>query len=98
MYTYKRFDFSSGSFIPNWSETKLDGESLRVLFGLICLTFGREDLDTQSASGGTIHSMHTPTSIHPFLSSRRLQDLNAIDAVENISTCTGTTMVGEMIK
>ena len=54
-------------------------------------------MDTQSTSGGGV-SMHTPTFAHPFLSSKRLQELNAIDAVEYISTCTGTTMVGELNK
>jgi hypothetical protein len=64
---------------------------------LICLTFGREDVDSQTASIGGI-TTNTPTYSHSFISSKRLQDFNAIDAVENISTCTGTTMGGELNK
>jgi hypothetical protein len=84
-----------GDLIDNWNETKLDHDSLRVSFGLICLTFGREDVDSQSASIGGM-TAHTPILNHPFLSTKRLQELNAIDAVENISTCTGTTLAGEL--
>jgi hypothetical protein len=86
-----------GTLIPNLHETKLDYDSLRVSFGLICLTFGREDVDSQTASSGGI-TTNTPTYTHSFLSAKRLQEFNAIDAVENISTCTGTTMGGEMNK
>ena len=82
--------------IPNANETKLDYDSLRVSFGLICLTFGREDVETQSASIGGM-TTNTPTFNHPFLSAKRFQELNAIDAVETMSTCTGTT-VGERIE
>ncbi|CAF0736616.1 unnamed protein product [Adineta ricciae] len=79
------------------SETTIDHTSLRVSFGLMCLTFGREDVDTPSAN---INGMatNTPTFNHPLLSGRRYQELNSIDAVENASTCTGTTMGGELNK
>ncbi len=83
--------------IPNPDETKLDFAGLRVSFGLICLTFGREDVDSQGASIGGITTT-TPSFTHSFLSAKRLQELNAIDAVENISTCKGTTMGGELNK
>ncbi|CAF4502133.1 unnamed protein product, partial [Rotaria sp. Silwood2] len=46
--------------ISNECESKLDDDSLRVSFGLICLTFGREDVDSQGASVGGI-TTHTPT-------------------------------------
>ena len=73
-------------------------------FGLICLTFGREEVDSQSISGGVGSgvdggsSAYTPSIAHSFLSSKRFQELNAIDAVENASTCTGTTIPGELNK
>jgi len=86
-----------GNLIPNADEITVDYNSLRVSFGLICLTFGREDSDSQSASIGGITTT-TPTFSHSFLSTKRLQELNAIDAIENISTCTGTTMGGELNK
>jgi hypothetical protein len=63
----------------------------------MCLTFGRDDVDSQGASSGGITTT-TPTFTHQFLSSKRLQELNGIDAIENISTCTGTTMGGELNK
>ncbi|UJR27028.1 hypothetical protein I4U23_008332 [Adineta vaga] len=80
------------------AETKIDLPSLRISFGLMCLTFGREDVETP---GVNINGMttNTPTFNHPSLiSARRLQELNPIDAVENASTCTGTTMGGELNK
>jgi hypothetical protein len=87
-----------GSLASNWNETRLDYDSLRVSFALICLTFGREDVDSQGASIGGL-TTNTPTFSHPsFSSSKRYQELNAIDAIENISTCTGTTMAGELNK
>ncbi|CAF2646870.1 unnamed protein product [Rotaria sp. Silwood2] len=83
--------------ISNECESKLDDDSLRVSFGLICLTFGREDVDSQSASVGGI-TTHTPTYNNPYLAGKRFQELNAIDAIDNTSTCTGTTMGGELNK
>ena len=83
--------------VPNWSETILDCASLRVSFGLICLTFEREDTDSQAASIGGV-TTYTPTYNQSFLSSKRIQELNAIDAIENTSTCTGTTVGGDLNK
>ena len=70
---------------------------MRVSFGLMCLTFGREDVDTPSVN---INGMatNTPTFNHPLLSGRRYQEMNSIDAVENTSTCTGATVGGELNK
>lgn len=75
-------------------DIKLDDESLRVSFEIICLTFEREDIDSQGPSIGSITN-NTPTYSNTFLSSKRIQELNAIDAIDNTSTCTGTTMAGE---
>jgi hypothetical protein len=85
------------NLISNPNERKLDHDSLRVSFSLMCLTFGRDDVDSQGASSGGITTT-TPTFPHQFLSAKRLQELNGIDAIENISTCTGTTMGGELNK
>ncbi|CAF3845624.1 unnamed protein product, partial [Adineta steineri] len=86
------------NLIPKPNETKLDYESLRVSFGLICLTFGREDIDTQGISSMGSIVANTPIFNHPFVSAKRFDELNGLDAVENISTCTGTTMAGELNK
>lgn len=89
--------FIQGTLIPYANEFKLDYDSLKVSFGLICLTFGREDVDSQGgASTGGI-TAYTPTFSHPYLSAKKIQELN-VDAIENISTCTGTTMGGDMNK
>ncbi len=87
--------FFADTLIPNANETKLDYDSLRVSFSLICLTFGREDVDSQTANMSGI-ATNTPTFNHSFLSAKRYQEMNAIDAVDNMSTCTGTTMGGEL--
>lgn len=80
-----------------YPDINLDYESLHVTFSLMCLTFGRDDLDTHSPTTPGA-SLHTPTMHHILLTSKRLHDLNAIDAAENASTCTGTTMGGELNK
>ncbi|CAF0727285.1 unnamed protein product [Rotaria sordida] len=85
------------NLVPNGNETKLDYDSARVSFGLICLTFGREDVDSQGASIGGI-TTNTPTFNNLFMSAKRYQELNAIEAIDNTSTCTGTTMGGELNK
>lgn len=96
--------FSSANLIPYRAGTKIDTETLRVSFGLICLTFGREEVDSQSISGGVSSGadgngpVYTPSITHSFVSSKRLQEVNALDALENASTCTGTTIPGELMK
>ncbi|CAM4873794.1 unnamed protein product [Rotaria socialis] len=71
-------------------ERKIDYDNLRILFDFICLTFEREDADAQGAN--SVVTTNTPTFSNSFLSTKRLQEFNAIDAIENASTCTGTTM------
>ena len=93
MSTRSRY-FFAGSLLPNDSKIKLTNESCRVSFSLICLTFGREESEPQGSS--IVGSTSTKfISNHPMLSNKRYQELNNIDAVENTSTCTGTTMVGD---
>ena len=83
-----------GGLISNACDVKLDLETLHVTFSLMCLTFEHEEYDSQGPPISEL-STHTPTLTHSsFSSSKRLQELNAIDAIENASTCTGTTMGG----
>lgn len=89
----KRSSDFSDDILDRPNEAKLDYDSLRVSFGLICLTFGREDVDAQGING---LNTNTPLFTHLLLSSKRFQDPNSIDAVENASTCTGTTMGGDL--
>lgn len=88
---------SSGQLTFGRAETKLDMETLRVSFSLICMTFGRDDVDSQGNYVPPL-TANTPTFNHPVLSSKRFVDVNSIDAIENTSTCTGTTMVGDFNK
>ncbi|CAF3408781.1 unnamed protein product [Rotaria sp. Silwood1] len=85
------------NLVTNECETNLDDDSLRVSFGLICLTFGREDVDSQGTNMGGI-TTNTPTFNNAYLSAKRFQELSAIEAIDNTSTCTGTTMGGELNK
>ncbi|CAF3840940.1 unnamed protein product [Rotaria magnacalcarata] len=71
-------------------ERKIDYDNLRILFNFMCLTIRCEDADAQGAN--SVVTTNTPTFSNSFLSSKRLQEFNAIDTIENASTCTGTTM------
>lgn len=88
--------FIQGNLIQSGIATKIDYETLHISFGLICLTFGREDADSQIVSGSI--SANTPIFSHSYIPLKRFQDLNSIDAIESASTCTGTTLGGELMK
>jgi hypothetical protein len=81
----------------NWPDIKWDLDYLRVTFSLICVTFGREDVDSQGTSIGAV-TTNTPTFNHPFLPARRYPELTSIDMIDNTSTCKGTTLVGDTNK
>ena len=93
-----RFDIENQRVLPStWPDIKWDLDFLRVSFSLICVTFGRDEVDSQGTSVGAL-ATNTPTFSHPYLPIKRYPDLNSLDTVENTSTCTGTTMVGDLNK
>ena len=79
----------------NGPDIKLDLDQISVSFSLICITFGREDVDSQGTSIGVL-TTSASTFNHPFLSAKRYAELNALEPSDNNSTCTGTTMVGDI--
>lgn len=93
-----RPDIENQRVLPsNWPDIKWDLDYLRVSFSLICVTFGRDEVDSQGTSIGPLNT-NTPTFSHPYLPTKRYPDLNSLDTIENTSTCTGTTMVGDLNK